>query len=418
MSSGSFRFLHAGDFHLHQPLYGVSEVPTHLRDLFLDAPYDAAAKVFQTAIEESVDFIVLTGDLIDIRRAGPRGPVFLAEWMEKLQAKSIEVYWAGGAVEVPEDWPNEWLENPILHRFGFDSIEEVMQERKGSPLALILGVSGGDLRKVRLAEYRSETLANFAIGMAHGITDAELLIEAPRRMHYWALGGKPLREQLLVGPVTAFYSGSPQGRCPQEAGACGCTIVHGDDKGNVRLQHIATDVVRWHTERIELHDHASKDDLYCALRERALTLSEGAGGRHVFVTWKIAGGGPLGAKLRSGKLAADLIDKLRDEFDRKTPVVWSVELETEIPQVFPSSYYDEETILGDYLRLAREQDARPDGLTLAELRPMQPELAAVGPELEIHDSALRSRVLRHAAMMGIDLLRGGQDDDSREEKSK
>ena len=41
MASGAFRFVHAGDFQLHQPLYGVSEVPAHLRD----SHYQAAATI-------------------------------------------------------------------------------------------------------------------------------------------------------------------------------------------------------------------------------------------------------------------------------------------------------------------------------------------------------------------------------------
>ena len=42
MSTRPFRFVHASDFHLEQPLMGVAEVPDHLRELFLDAPYAAA----------------------------------------------------------------------------------------------------------------------------------------------------------------------------------------------------------------------------------------------------------------------------------------------------------------------------------------------------------------------------------------
>ena len=58
--SQAFKFLHAGDFHLEQPLYGVSEVPDDWRHLFVDAPLQAARKVFEAAIKEEVDFVVKT----------------------------------------------------------------------------------------------------------------------------------------------------------------------------------------------------------------------------------------------------------------------------------------------------------------------------------------------------------------------
>ena len=37
MAGRQLRFVHASDLHLEQPLHGVTEVPDHLRDLFLDA---------------------------------------------------------------------------------------------------------------------------------------------------------------------------------------------------------------------------------------------------------------------------------------------------------------------------------------------------------------------------------------------
>ena len=42
MSQPPLRFVHAGDLHLERPLSGVSEVPDHLREAFLEAPYLAA----------------------------------------------------------------------------------------------------------------------------------------------------------------------------------------------------------------------------------------------------------------------------------------------------------------------------------------------------------------------------------------
>lgn len=415
MANG-FRFIHAGDFHLHQPLYGVTEVPEHLRDAFLDAPYQAAANVFQAAIDESCDFILLTGDLVNVRKCGPRGPVFLAEQLERLAARSIEVYWAGGAVDNPDDWPAEWLENPILHRFGFDRVEEIVQEKNGEALVCILGVGGNDLRKVRAAEYRTETIAPFTIGMAHGVADLETLTNGSIRIGYWALGGKHERTVLHTTPVVQ-YSGSPQGRCPSQVGPYGCTMVTVPPDGVVRPQHIATDVVRWHTEKIDLHDEASRDDLYDGLRERIRSLADIGGNRHTLVTWRIATGGRVGARLRSGKLARELTDRLRSEYGHGKPAVWTVGIECEPPAMFGAAHYDEETILGDYLRLARDLEQKPDPIDLSSYLGHRVEAETVASSVAMADPAVRTRVLRQAAFMGIDLLRGDDRDDDREEQS-
>ena len=54
MAGQHFRFLHAGDFALHEPIEAVPDAPAGVRDLLIDAPFLAAQLVFSTAIEERV----------------------------------------------------------------------------------------------------------------------------------------------------------------------------------------------------------------------------------------------------------------------------------------------------------------------------------------------------------------------------
>ncbi len=84
MSIRPFRFIHASDFHLERPLMGVTEVPDHLRELFLEAPYTAAKQVFDAALAEEADFVVLPGGILNPTEAGPRGPLFLAAQFARL----------------------------------------------------------------------------------------------------------------------------------------------------------------------------------------------------------------------------------------------------------------------------------------------------------------------------------------------
>ena len=72
MSQPPLRFLHSGDFHLERPLSGVADVPSHLRELFLDAPYIAARRVFEAALAEGVDALLLSGDLVQVESIGTK----------------------------------------------------------------------------------------------------------------------------------------------------------------------------------------------------------------------------------------------------------------------------------------------------------------------------------------------------------
>lgn len=56
MSGAFIRFVHAADLRLDLPVLGLDEVPAHLLTALIDAPYEAAQRVFDTAIKENVDF--------------------------------------------------------------------------------------------------------------------------------------------------------------------------------------------------------------------------------------------------------------------------------------------------------------------------------------------------------------------------
>ena len=95
MSDLSFRFLHAADFQLDVPLHGVQEVPDSISRWMIDAPYLAAERVFDTAIQEHVRLVVLSGNLLDLIAPHPRSICFLREQFERLAGHAISVCWAG-----------------------------------------------------------------------------------------------------------------------------------------------------------------------------------------------------------------------------------------------------------------------------------------------------------------------------------
>ena len=105
MSGQPFRFLHAGGFRLDQPVSGLVEIPEPLIDSLIDAPFVAAQKVFDTAIEERVDFVALNGDLLDLSSASPRALTLLLDNFQRLDERGIAVYWACGRLDPAQDWP-------------------------------------------------------------------------------------------------------------------------------------------------------------------------------------------------------------------------------------------------------------------------------------------------------------------------
>ncbi len=409
MSSRPFRFVHASDFHLEQPLMGVAEVPDHLRDLFLDAPYTAVKNLFESVLAEDADFVVLSGDILHTQNTGPRGPLFLVEQFTRLAERGIGVYWAGGMVDPPEAWPAALALPQNVHVFPHGRVEEVTIHRDGEPLARLAGMGRDRQRALRPGDFSPEPTGLYTIAVAHGDADAAAL--QARAVHYWALGGRHDRTTLLGGPQVVHYCGSPQGRCPQESGVHGCTLVQVDEQRQTRTALIPTDAVRWLGERVAVDGTTTREELETRLRDRMHTLLEASPATALLISWTVAGRGPLVGQLRRNKLAAELLQWLRSDYGYRSPAAWSVSLEVELSETLPPEWYEQETIRGDFLRAVRQLQMNPEEPLALETYLSETHLAGtLATAAAFSGKAARDGVLREAAALGVDLLSGEEPD--------
>lgn len=410
MPSHGLRFIHASDLHLERPLYGLAEIPDHLRDLLLEAPYLAAERMFDAVLAEEADLLILAGDVIQPEHSGPRGPLFLLEQFQRLAERGIPVYWAGGSVDPPDVWPS-WASLPEhVHLFPRARVAEYVYQRGATPVARVLGASRDRNRPIHADNFVPDATGLFSIGILHGAADAALL--RGQGLNYWALGGRHGRSTLFSGPQAGYYSGSCQGRQPEEHGPHGCALVQLDEQGALKTTPLATDVVRFASERIGIDAGASRDDVEALLRERMTALRESAPDRPLLVSWTVAGSGPVAAALRRGQLAAELLARLRADYGCGSPApAWSVSLESEPPDDLPIEWYEQQTILGEYLRDLRHYEINPsEPLELGSY--VGGKTAAVLAEtVALADGRSRQRVLREAALLGVDLL-GGEEPQS------
>jgi hypothetical protein len=99
-----------------------------------------------------------------------------------------------------------------------------------------------------------------------------------------------------------------------------------------------------------------------------------------------------------------LVD-LRRRFGHGTPVAWSASLVCESPLSVPAEWYDEETVLGDFVREYRTMSA--EGNVPFDLRPFLPdnlrgeELVAIA---RVDGAAQRIELVNRAAKLGVDLM--------------
>ncbi|TWT76930.1 putative metallophosphoesterase YhaO [Posidoniimonas polymericola] len=385
MSHKPMRFVHASDLHLEQPLSGLTSIPEHLRELLRDAPYHAAEQVFETALTENADALLLAGDVVDIPLAGPRSVVFLLEQFRRLEARGIPVFWAGGRVDRPELWPPSTPLPENVHMFPVGKVGQHDLVRDGKVIAKVQGMSCDEDGVVNASGFHRDAHGLFTVGVAHGTSDAPG--KEGDRVHYMALGGRHRRATVDHEPGVAHFPGTPQGRSPEEAGPAGCAVVQVDETRKAKTKFVSTDVVRWANETIEFTDGTSSEQLRGRMRERLEKLRKSTQDIDHLVSWKLRGAGPLLAKLRADGLCQELLDDLQKFDGRQQPACWSYEVICQDRFVAPHEWMDQETILGDLLRqfnLLRNSEAfvldmrdmlpkpLPDA-TLAKLATIRPQ---------------------------------------------
>jgi hypothetical protein len=132
-----------------------------------------------------------------------------------------------------------------------------------------------------------------------------------------------------------------------------------------------------------------------------------AGDRPTLVQWRLEGLA-RSRGVRYEHVAGELASLLRHEFGYGTPPVWTASVEIAPPAALPGPWYEEDTLLGDFLRLMRdvEDDAEHDLELEGLLTGPAAQEAADLVRLRDHDQ--RQRVLQDAALLGVDLLRSGE----------
>ena len=413
--SGLVRFLHASDFHLEAPPHGIVELPAALRDVLLEAPYQAAQRVFDAAVSEHVDFVILSGDVLDVHLAGPRGTAFLVEQFERLEGQGIAAYWAAGKADEQAHWPAAVKLPSSVQVFPSFKNEEVSHFRGDRALANLIGRSFAGTMTIQSADFGGDSGGLASIGITYGRADVERL--AARPIDYWALGGRHDRQSLSVrrlgGEEAAewhasgliHYPGSTQGRGFDECGPHGCTLVHISDERTVRTQLLATDRVRFFGEQLSIEIEESRSDVKRRVAERMKLLVSQSQERPLVVQWTLHGGQRLGTPYEKRQWCGELLEWLRSEFGREETPAWTSSIRVDDASMLPRGWEDEDSMLGDFLRVIHEQNStKAEPLDVSGYLPDSMPEAARLPLANWMAAETKNDVLREAAALGAQLL--------------
>ncbi|WP_028393222.1 metallophosphoesterase family protein [Bacillus cihuensis] len=256
-------FLHAADLHLDSPFTGLKSVPKAWTDEMRESPFKAFRNIIGTAIEQKVDFMLLSGDLFDGENRSLRTQVKFRREMERLKAAGIPVYiihgnhdHLGGAW-IHVDFPDN------VHVFSEKTEMKLFQKSDGT----LVHLYGFSYPKRHVTERMIDTYAkiegaDYHIGLLHGNLEG-VTTHSPyapftlrdltdKHFDYWALGHIHKREIISEQPL-AIYPGNIQGRNRKENGEKGCYLIelNGSDW---KQQFIRTSEVIWDTVTVTISE--------------------------------------------------------------------------------------------------------------------------------------------------------------------
>lgn len=384
------RFAHAADLHLDAPFKGIDATDPRVREALVASTYDALDALVAACIGNSVDFLVIAGDVYNESERSLRAEFAFRDACTRLAQAGARVYLARGNHD-PASGRSAGLALPEnVHIFSEHEVERVVFERGGEAVCALYG------RSFRTAAERSNLAAGFtrdpgdalAIGVLHtnvgGRPDHEPYAPCSlddlraARMDYWALGHIHKPEVLAERPVIA-YSGCTQGLSPNESGLRGCRIVTLDASG-AASEFVPTSSVVWAREAVDATDLTTAADVALALAHSVEQAAHAAEGRHSVLRIDLIGRSAAhGVLARPGALR-DLLADVRAGAMERDPWVW-VDRITDLtrPAFDVDTLRDGVDFAGDLVRLT-------DDLLADDRRLLALVESAAGPVLSAMDT--------------------------------
>ena len=256
-----FKVLHAADLHMDSPLAGLTSLGEDIAKTVATASRKAFKRMLDLARSEKVQFMVISGDILDgaIRDHGTIQfllnelgvlaqtiPVYLIRGNhDALNTAGTGMIWPVNVFELAGDQPTTLIVPGIpvaIHGQSFK--ERATQENlvRGYPAAVENHFNIGILHT---------SLAGLdATHDRYAPTSVDELVG--KGYHYWALGHIHKREIIRGGSPWIVYPGNIQGRSVRETGPRGCAIVRVDSTLNASAQFVDLDEVRFHEVEVDL----------------------------------------------------------------------------------------------------------------------------------------------------------------------
>ena len=231
-----FKFIHTADIHLDSPLKTLALRDPQIAEVVGGATRRTFEKIIDLCLDESVDALVIAGDLYDGDLRSMKTAAFVSRQMRRLEEVGIRVFMIRGNHDSESSiTPHLNLPQNVCVFNGHGGVEELRDLG-----VAIHGVSFAHRHAPEslLCKYKQPVAGLINIGIMHtslaGTAGHDVYAPCTvndlvsHGFHYWALGHLHQRRIYSENPFVVM-PGIPQGRDIGEAGPKSVTIVEISD---------------------------------------------------------------------------------------------------------------------------------------------------------------------------------------------
>jgi len=272
----SFQFIHAADIHLDSPLSGLAQYDESAAQELLIASRAALENLVQLALDKSVAFVVIAGDLYDGDWRDYQTGLFLLEQLVRLQQADIPVYILHGNHDAESKITRSLPFPDNVHTFSADMAESFTLKEH----AVCLHGRSFPQPAVHdnlVPDYPAPTPDHFNIGVLHTALEGSsahanyapcTLTELENKGYdYWALGHVHEHAIRCEDPYIV-YPGNLQGRNIRETGPKGACLITVEDHQVAEVVHVPLDVARWARVPVKVSADSTFADVVDLMGER------------------------------------------------------------------------------------------------------------------------------------------------------
>lgn len=275
-----FRFIHTADIHLDSPLHRLEAYEGAPINEIRQASRRAFENLIELALAESVDFILIAGDLFDGDWKDYHTGLYFVSQVRRLGQAGIRVFIVAG---------NHDAAGRMTRHLPYPDNVHVFSPRKPETIAIDAvkaAIHGRSFPVSAVSDnlavsYPEPASGYFNIGLLHtsltgrpgheNYAPCTLSDLAARGYDYWALGHVHRFEIAGHEPMVVF-PGCIQGRHIRETGPKGCVLVTVQEGLPPETVFHPLDVIRWESIHLDLAGTAEPEEAIDILKERLEAL--------------------------------------------------------------------------------------------------------------------------------------------------